>query len=322
MPSRLNAAMSSSQGRGADILNEFDGIKPIKLFSKSVPLKEKSPFISKNDFKEERLSVLKGERKRNGCVSQSPVMEARKKNSDSQLFVKQKELSKETEQKGMKSGGKKKLNLPLAFPSAEDTGVGKGPVDMSASLLSVATDLDFSMSLLSMKYPPVKIDRDRPSKDIPSQAPRVNEHTVTNIEGISDLKDMKAAISSSEMEMQAAAVTERSESPSLSELSQEEYPPSQSESETDTAPTIAASANPLKSKKGKFKVEEKSMNGPAVDSDVHVAEGIGLNCSPLRWRRGQAIGEGTFGRVYKGIMDYSCIFYNDTSLIFSFLYFP
>lgn len=98
------------------------------------------------------------------------------------------------------------------------------------------------------------------------------------------------------------AVTARSISPSLSELSQEEYPQSQSESETETDLPPRTSNNPSKDQKNKFdKVDEKLINGTAVDSDVHVAEGIGLNCSPLRWRRGQVIGEGTFGRVYKGI---------------------
>jgi hypothetical protein len=104
------------------------------------------------------------------------------------------------------------------------------------------------------------------------------------------------------------AVSARSVSPSLSELSQEEYPQSQSESETETDLPLRTSNNPSKTKdqKSKFdKVDEKLINGTAVDSDVHVAEGIGLNCSPLRWRRGQVIGEGTFGRVYKGII--TCI---------------
>jgi hypothetical protein len=32
--------------------------------------------------------------------------------------------------------------------------------------------------------------------------------------------------------------------------------------------------------------------------------GMGIIGSPLRWRRGQAIGEGTFGRVYKGIEEH------------------
>jgi hypothetical protein len=79
-------------------------------------------------------------------------------------------------------------------------------------------------------------------------------------------------------------------------INQDEYPQSQSGSETDDlSPTSS------KDQKGIDIVDEKVINGTAVDSDVHVAEGVGISCSPLRWRRGQAIGEGTFGRVYKGM---------------------
>jgi hypothetical protein len=58
IPGRLNAALSSSQGRSS-IVDEFDGIKPIKLFSKSFPLKsDSSPIVSRNDSKDERYLFL------------------------------------------------------------------------------------------------------------------------------------------------------------------------------------------------------------------------------------------------------------------------
>ena len=51
-------------------------------------------------------------------------------------------------------------------------------------------------------------------------------------------------------------------------------------------------------------VEAHPMRSGSI-SEVNECEipgsGMGIIGSPLRWRRGQAIGEGTFGRVYKGI---------------------
>lgn len=51
-------------------------------------------------------------------------------------------------------------------------------------------------------------------------------------------------------------------------------------------------------------VEAHPMRSGSI-SEVNECEipgsGMGIMGSPLRWRRGQAIGEGTFGRVYKGI---------------------
>ena len=44
-----------------------------------------------------------------------------------------------------------------------------------------------------------------------------------------------------------------------------------------------------------------SRNERNLDSSAESGRGaMDTPNSPLRWRRGQAIGEGTFGRVYKG----------------------
>jgi hypothetical protein len=101
---------------------------------------------------------------------------------------------------GIKLIGKRSTYPPLAT-QADDREIAL--LDMSASLLSVATDLDFSQLSL-LKYPPVKID----------SKPRNN----SNI-GVIDHEILGRSTGPIVAEVDEA-VTERSVSPSLSELSQ------------------------------------------------------------------------------------------------------
>lgn len=288
--------MSSSQGM-VKRLTEFDGIKPIRLFSKTLPLPRQSD------------SGKQGSRIEHNA-------------KESNLILKKRQAGNLVEGEG--------LNHPAVLQTAHNLArqsplSGSGGFDGSSSLLSTATDLDLTqMSSLALRCLPVKIDSTQQRKVAYTSASNGDEDKLKSEQAIN--KGYSSAILSSaalhgrgnrsvplekgvpsERKSRATSTDrsrekvdtqrERSVSPSLSELSQEEY---QSDGESETA---TSELFPLKLKyetNGERTLEKKVSTTVEIDADVYMAESAGP--SPLRWRRGQIIGEGTFGRVYKGII--------------------
>ena len=311
---------------------EFDNIRPIKLFSKSLPIKSESVRIVRKDASRVR------DRGNPATASSSSGPKVKPTSSSSSSGA----VSRRTTPAGIETMKAKtapiaRSHLPnpriltLQHPEAPLTAtVASG----STNELEVSTTLSVATELPEMPFYSVCLDQDVDNCKLEVVAAESPAATVSNLQPPSPVScgGVTAAVTFSRSPPLVITEADRDagrNSPTLSELSQEEqYQHTDSESDNtevysthEHSKTLNReqstelfgktfnrnSSSNLKnvlgdvSKAGKSKERKnsacKSINS-MEDGFDNMAEGM-LN-SPLRWRRGQAIGEGTFGRVYKG----------------------
>ena len=332
---------------------EFDKIKPLKLFSKSLPLKSESGKAPKRDTKSSSRET-----------SPVPLSGGRKKIANSAPVTGRSGPSI-TDSKALKTVQMKKCAISTTIVQNVDNIVqvnnncSKSEFEVSLTL-SVATDLPdnenqfYPQACCDQKKKQqqnhIKVDVLSTGPSIPGKIELITKSTTIYLSSSPSVTISKEVASRTgtcdvdvdvdgdgdgELALEPIGNLTGRDSPTLSELSQEDqYQHTDSESDNteifignEVLNSNRQGGKNINNIQNNFNIashdndirvvthsmEEKNIdsnqyfesastkNGINLDSSADSGRGeINTPNSPLRWRRGQAIGEGTFGRVYKG----------------------
>ena len=319
---------------------EFDKIKPLKLFSKSLPLKSESGKIPKRE-------PMKGNGRETSPVPPSGI---RSKVACSAPATGRVGSSMNESKVSVSKSVKIKCSPDHQVLQSDNIDNNQPNSNCNRNELEVSLTLSVATELPDSQFYPVLRDE---SKQRQYTAHTHAQNCSNNIEIPSESAIHATAFSTHRSGNLANCIreTEKSadpssghggrDSPTLSELSQEDQY-QHTDSESDNTEVFVGNEISNSSRRDKTEnahhdiiirthdnskmnikcitenMDDKnidvsncpiSRNERNLDSSAESGRGaMDTPNSPLRWRRGQAIGEGTFGRVYKGNMGQVILF--------------